>query len=46
MPLVVLAVRGLSSARVGIRANPKDVPHPVFVMLGSWEPGVLRDLGI
>lgn len=33
-------------ARVGIRANPKDVPHPVFVMLGSWEPGVLRDLGI
>ncbi len=33
-------------ARVGIRANPKDVPHPVFVMLGSWEPGVMRDLGI
>jgi hypothetical protein len=33
-------------ARVGIRANPKDVPHPVFVMVGSWEPGVLRDLGI
>jgi hypothetical protein len=33
-------------ARVGIRANPKDVPHPVFVMLGSWEPGVLRDLGL
>jgi hypothetical protein len=33
-------------ARVGIRANPKDVPHPVFVQLGSWEPGVLRDLGI
>jgi hypothetical protein len=32
--------------RVGIRANPKDIPHPVFVMLGSWEPGVLRDLGI
>jgi hypothetical protein len=33
-------------ARVGIRANPKDVPHPAFVMLGSWEPGVMRDLGI
>jgi hypothetical protein len=33
-------------AGVGIRANPKDVPHPVFVMLGSWEPGVMRDLGI
>jgi hypothetical protein len=33
-------------ARVGVRANPKDVPHPVFVMLGSWEPGVMRDLGI
>lgn len=33
-------------ARVGIRANPKDVPHPVFVMLGSWEPGVMRDLGL
>ncbi len=32
--------------RVGIRANPKDIPHPVFVQLGSWEPGVLRDLGI
>jgi hypothetical protein len=35
-----------AGARVGIRANPKDVPHPVFVMLGSWEPGVMRDLGI
>jgi hypothetical protein len=33
-------------AKVGIRANPKDVPHPLFVMLGSWEPGPLRDLGI
>jgi hypothetical protein len=33
-------------ARVGIRANPKDVHHPVFVMVGSWEPGVMRDLGI
>jgi hypothetical protein len=35
-----------AGARVGIRANPKDIPHPVFVMLGSWEPGVMRDLGI
>jgi hypothetical protein len=33
-------------SRIGIRANPKDVPHPVFVMIGSWEPGVFRDLGI
>jgi hypothetical protein len=33
-------------SQVGIRANPKDIPHPMFVLLGSLEPGVMRDLGI
>lgn len=33
-------------ARIGVRANPDDIPHPVFVQLGSLKPGVIRDLGI
>ena len=33
-------------ARVGIRANPKDIPLPVFVNLGASKPGVMRDLGL
>jgi FMN phosphatase YigB (HAD superfamily) len=33
-------------SKVGIRANPKELPHPVFVSLTSREPGVMRDLGI
>jgi hypothetical protein len=33
-------------ARIGVRANPDDIPHPVFVQLGSLKPGVMRDLGI
>jgi hypothetical protein len=35
-----------AASRPKRRFSTKDVPHPVFVMLGSWEPGVLRDLGI
>ncbi len=33
-------------AEVSVRANPSDMPHPVFVQLGSWKPGPLRDLGL
>jgi hypothetical protein len=33
-------------AAIGIRANPDDLPLPVFIQLGSLKPGVLRDLGI
>jgi hypothetical protein len=33
-------------AKVSVRANPSDMPHPVFVQLGSWKPGPLRDLGL
>lgn len=33
-------------ATVSVRANPSDMPHPVFVQLGSWKPGPLRDLGL
>jgi hypothetical protein len=33
-------------AQIGVRANPDDIPHPVFVQLGSLKPGVMRDLGI
>ena len=31
---------------VAIRANPDDLPLPVFVQLGSLKPGVMRDLGL
>ena len=31
---------------VAIRANPDDLPLPVFVQLGTLKPGVMRDLGI
>lgn len=30
----------------GVRANPDDMPHPVFVMLGSLKPNAMRDLGL
>jgi hypothetical protein len=33
-------------SQVGIRANPEDLDHPTFVLLGSLKPGVLRDLGL
>jgi hypothetical protein len=33
-------------AAVAIRANPDDLPHPVFVQLGALKPGLMRDLGI
>jgi len=33
-------------SHVGVRANPEDLPHPVFVQLGSLKPGVMRDLGL
>jgi hypothetical protein len=33
-------------AQIGVRANPEDIPRPVFVQLGSLKPGVMRDLGI
>jgi hypothetical protein len=33
-------------SNVAIRANPDELPHPVFVMLGSLKPGVMRDLGL
>jgi hypothetical protein len=33
-------------SKVAIRANPDDLPLPVFVQLGSMKPGVMRDLGI
>ncbi len=31
---------------VGIRANPENLPIPIFVQLGSLEPGAMRDLGL
>jgi hypothetical protein len=34
------------AAQIGVRANPEDIPRPVFVQLGSLKPGVMRDLGI
>jgi len=33
-------------SNVGVRANPENLPLPIFVQLGSLEPGKLRDLGI
>ena len=33
-------------SKVAIRANPDDLPIPVFVQLGSLKPGVMRDLGL
>lgn len=33
-------------SRIGIRANPDDLPLPVFVQLGNLKPGFVRDLGI
>jgi hypothetical protein len=33
-------------SRVAIRANPDELPLPVFVQLGSLKPGVMRDLGL
>jgi hypothetical protein len=33
-------------SKVAIRANPDDLPLPVFVQLGSLKPGVMRDLGL
>jgi len=33
-------------SKVAIRANPDDLPLPVFVQLGSLKPDVMRDLGI
>jgi len=33
-------------SQIGVRANPDDIPHPVFVQFGSLKPGVMRDLGI
>lgn len=33
-------------SKVGVRANPENLPHPIFVQLGSLEPGAMRDLGI
>ena len=33
-------------SNVAIRANPDDIPIPVFVQLGSLKPGVMRDLGL
>lgn len=33
-------------SKVEIRANPSEMPLPVFVQLGSLKPGFLRDLGI
>jgi hypothetical protein len=33
-------------SHVGIRANPKDLDHPTFVMLGSLKPGSMRDRGL
>ncbi len=31
---------------VGFRANPVDVPHPLFVRVTAMKPGVVRDLGL
>jgi hypothetical protein len=31
---------------IGIRGNPRDMPVPTFVTLGSLKPGFLRDLGL
>lgn len=31
---------------VGFRANPVDVPHPLYVRLTAMKPGVVRDLGL
>ena len=31
---------------VGFRANPADVPHPLYVRLSAMKPGVVRDLGL
>jgi len=33
-------------SRVGVRANPKDIPTAGFTFLESLEPGAMRDLGI
>jgi hypothetical protein len=33
-------------SHIGVRANPEDLDHPTFIMLGSWKPGVMRDLGL
>ena len=33
-------------SHVSVRANPKDLPAPGFVWLGSLKPGVMRDLGL
>jgi hypothetical protein len=33
-------------SEVGVRANPKDVTDPAFILLGSLKPGAMRDLGI
>lgn len=40
-----LAQEAPEGSGVGVRANPEDLPHPVFVTLGSLKPGVMRDLG-
>lgn len=33
-------------SHVGVRANPRDMPAPGFILLGSLKPGVMRDLGL
>jgi hypothetical protein len=33
-------------SQIGVRANPKEIDHPTFIMLGSLKPGVMRDLGL
>ena len=41
-----LEERAPKDSKVAIRANPDDLPLPVFVQLGSLKPGVMRDLGL
>ena len=31
---------------VGFRANPKDIPHPLWVRITAMKPGAVRDLGL
>lgn len=41
-----LELEAPEDARVGIRANPDDMPLPAFLVLGSLKPNTMRDLGI
>lgn len=43
---IELHERAPEGTAAGFRANPADVPHPLFVRLTALKPGTVRDLGL